>query len=112
MSSGIPELFDAGAHGSAGSPDIIEENISGSWVYGVTLVKLVGGGGLSDAGLAVGANLDGAFGAVEKLFDMVITATEFGEMLGDEMSVVEATSADVLGNGGERNDGDVAIDFW
>ena len=52
----------------------------------------------------VGANLDGVLIAKEERLDLVVFATKFGEFFGDEISVIEAASADVFINSGEGND--------
>ena len=62
----MPEFFDAGAHGGAGGPDIVKEDIGGVIIDSGVWRDGVGVGGLVDTGSAVGANLGGVLGADEK----------------------------------------------
>ena len=57
-----------------------------------------------DAGSAIGANLGSVFDTDEEWLGAVIWALEFGEVFCDEFGVVEATSTDVMINGGEGDD--------
>ena len=96
---------------SAGSPDVVEEKVGGGGVDFDFGVEGVGGSGLGEAGFVAGADLDGVLGAGEELIDTIAFVgarliAQMGEMFGDEIGVVEAASADVLVDGGERNDDD------
>ena len=63
--------------------------------------------GLGEAGFAVGADLNGVFGADEERLDL--TVLEFGEMFGNFIGVVKAAAADMVAGGGEGNDDGA---FW
>ena len=97
------EQFLAGAKGSASGPNIIEEEISGVLFDGVFRVELVGGGGLSETGSTVGADLGSIVSAEEKWLRVAIGATKNGKAFSKEFSMVEATSANMAGDGGERH---------
>lgn len=64
-----------------------------------------------EAGGAVGADLNGVSGAGEESFDLVI-GVEPGEVLGDEVGVVETAGADVLADGGEGDKDDLGAYRW
>ena len=111
FSSGLPELFGGGEHGSAGGPDVIQENVGDVWVDGNFWIDGIGVCGLRKTSATVGAYLDGVFSTKEKLLDVVMFTSDPGEMFGDEKGVVETTGADMLTNGGERNNDDRGVDF-
>ena len=72
INSGLPEFFDGCLNRSACSPYVIKQKIGGlliDWEFGVELVSDFG---LGEAGSAVGADLDGVFGADEEFGDLVV----------------------------------------
>ena len=96
-------------HGSAGSPDVVKEDVSGILVNFDFGVEGVGGGGLSFASGGVGADLNSILMTKKKFFDTIVFVrsvliAEAGEMFGNEMGVVETAFADVLADGGEGDD--------
>ncbi len=99
------EKIGGGEHGGAGGPDVVEEEINS---VGINLGgESVSFGGLGFAFGDFGADLDGVSGAGEEL--LALPMAEFGEVFGDDESVVEAAGADVLADGGEGNDDDFLI---
>ena len=98
----------AGTDGSAGGPDVVEEEVGGLLVDYVFRIELVGGAGLLLAGGAVGADLDSVFSAGDEREDGV--AGEFREALGDEKGVVETAGTDVTTDGGEGDDVSLMIE--
>ena len=59
---------------------------------------------MSDASGAVSTNLSGVFGTDKERLHGALWPLEFGEMLRNELGVVETASADVAVDSGERND--------
>ena len=64
-----------------------------------------------DASFLVGTDLNGVLVAEEKRLDLVTFTAELGEVFSNEVSVVEAASADVFIDGGEGDDDDVAFEL-
>ena len=108
----MPELFYGGFHGGASGPDIVEEEIGGLLVDCDFGIEAIGGSGLLDTSGAVGADLDGVLITEKKALGLVIISAEFGEVLSDEVSVVETASANVFSDGGEGNNDDIVFEFW
>lgn len=71
--------------------------------------EAIGGGGLGEAGFAAGADLDGGFGAGEKVGDLT-TGAKPGKMFSDEMSMTKTAFANVLTNGGEGDNDGIFVD--
>ena len=66
MGSGLPEFFDAGLHGGAGGPDVVEKDISGTRIYGDVVGYSICVISLSDTSCAIGADLCSTISADKK----------------------------------------------
>ena len=67
---------------------------------------------MSDAILAICANLDGVFVAKDDFLDLIVFAMKFGELFGYKVGVVEAASTNVFGDGGKGNYNNFVFKFW
>ena len=104
----MPEFFDGRFHAGAGSPDVVEKDIGIIWIYWKARVDLIGMFGLGEASVVIGADLSGIIGAEKDEFNWVVA--EMREVFGNEESMVEAASANVI-SGRRKGDDDSAGDF-